>query len=179
MCGISGYLLEEIPPNINKIYETLSHWGPDDKGVYKEKINQAHFGLYHRRLSIYDLSKTASQPINSNCGNFIISFNGAIYNFKKLLGTLKNSKENAYKSDTKVLIEAISNWDTFETWKKVSEMFAIAVVDKDKECLKLVRDRLGQKPLFYIINPKINDKVYRGIIFASEIKALTSLINWR
>lgn len=178
MCGISGYLLEEIPPNIDKIFETLSHRGPDDKGFYKEKINQSNFGLYHRRLSIYDLSNNASQPIKSNCGNFIISFNGAIYNYKKLLGSLKNSKVKEYKSDTKVLIDAISIWDTFETWQRLNGMFAIAVVDKKKKCLKLVRDRLGQKPLFYVINPKINDKTYRGIIFASEIKALTSLINY-
>lgn len=178
MCGISGYLLEEIPPNIDKIFETLSHRGPDDKGFYKEKINQSYFGLYHRRLSIYDLSNNASQPIKSNCGNFIISFNGAIYNYKKLLRSLKNSKVKEYKSDTKVLIDAISIWDTFETWERLSGMFAIAVVDRNKKCLKLVRDRLGQKPLFYVINPKIHDKTYRGIIFASEIKALTSLINY-
>ena len=178
MCGISGYLLDEIPPNVDKIFDTLSHRGPDDKGFYKEKINQAYFGLYHRRLSIYDLSKNASQPIKSECGNFVISFNGAIYNYKKLWETFKKNKEEECRSDTKVLIEAISKWGTFETWKRLSGMFAIAVVDRNKACLKLVRDRIGQKPLFYVINPKINDKTYRGIIFASEIKAIKSLINY-
>ena len=57
-------------------------------------------------------------------------------------------------------------------------MFAIAIIDKRNSCLKLVRDRVGQKPLFYVIDPVINNKIYKGIIFASEIKALTSIINY-
>tara|TARA_B100000963_G_C22613563_1_gene666116 strand:+ start:545 stop:2419 length:1875 start_codon:yes stop_codon:yes gene_type:complete len=176
MCGISGYLLEDIPPNIDKLDESLSHRGPDDKGFYKEKIDGAYFGLYHRRLSIYDLSNSSSQPIKSNCGNYIISFNGAIYNYKKIWGELTNSKIEETNSDTKALIEAISTWGTLKTWEKINGMFAIAVVDKNSSCLKLVRDRVGQKPLFYVIDPIINERIYRGIIFASEIKALSCLI---
>ena len=178
MCGISGYLLDDIPPKIDLIFDNLSHRGPDDSGFYKEKIDDHFYGLYHRRLSIYDLTKNASQPIKSRDGNYIISFNGAIYNYKEIQEQISQREVYKYKGDTQVLIEAISEWGTLKTWEEISGMFAIAIIDKRNSCLKLVRDRVGQKPLFYVIDPVINNKIYKGIIFASEIKALTSIINY-
>ena len=177
MCGISGYVLNEIPDNIEVIFNKISHRGPDDSGKYAEKIGNKYVGFYHRRLSIYDLSKSAAQPMKSFDGKNILIFNGAIYNYKELWKSLFGINSIPPSGDTQVLVEAISKWGSFITWTKSNGMFAVAVLDRRKSILKLSRDRAGQKPLFYTLNPKINGRRYSGIIFASEMKALSSLID--
>tara|TARA_A100001388_G_C28773652_1_gene505636 strand:+ start:118 stop:1992 length:1875 start_codon:yes stop_codon:yes gene_type:complete len=177
MCGISGYVLNEIPDNIEVIFNKISHRGPDDSGKYSEKIGNNYVGLYHRRLSIYDLSKSAAQPMKSCDGNNILIFNGAIYNYKDLWKRLFGNNSITPTGDTQVLVEAISKWGSSKTWIESNGMFAVAFLDKKTSVLKLSRDRAGQKPLFYTLNPKINGQRYTGIIFASELKALSSLID--
>jgi len=177
MCGISGYVLNEIPSNIEVIFNQISHRGPDDSGKYFEKIGNAYLGFYHRRLSIYDLSKAASQPMKSKNGNNIIIFNGAIYNYKEIWKSLYGNEILPPSGDTEVLVEAISKWGSMRTWSEANGMFAAAVFDRGKSLLKIARDRAGQKPLFYTINPIIKGKKYTGIVFASELKALVSLID--
>ena len=156
MCGISGYVLNEIPDNIEIIFNKISHRGPDDSGKYSEKIGNNYVGFYHRRLSIYDLSKSAAQPMKSHDGNNIMIFNGAIYNYKDLWKRLFGNDIIPPTGDTQVLIEAISKWGSSKTWIESNGMFAVGVLDKKKSVLKLSRDRAGQKPLFYTLNPKIN-----------------------
>ncbi len=177
MCGISGYLLKDLPNNLDLLYEKLEHRGRDDGGIYKTKINGGYLGLYHRRLSIYDLSKNASQPMRSNDGKQIFVFNGSIYNYKELAKKLGKYKLETPKGDSEVLASTLTEWGSMNTWIRSNGMFAIGIFNKETNDLKLIRDRAGQKPLFYTLNPVIKGKTYKGIIFASEIKAISSIID--
>ncbi len=176
MCGIAGYVLDKVPQNIEIIDKKIIHRGVDDFGNYKAVFNNKFICFFHRRLSIYDLSDNASQPMKSYDGKYIITFNGAIYNYKDLWFKLTGEKENTQNSDTRVLSEIISKWDTLKSWSEINGMFAAAVLDKENGKVKLARDRAGQKPLFYSINPKINGEQFKGIIYSSEIKSLSSII---
>ena len=86
MCGIAGILLKKSD-NLNrrileKITNTVDHRGPDSFGYWSSNDGRIHLG--HRRLSIIDLSNNGDQPMISSCGRYVITFNGEIYNFKKL-----------------------------------------------------------------------------------------------
>ena len=177
MCGIAGYLLDDLPDNLDLLYEKLEHRGEDDGGIYKTKLKDGFLGLYHRRLSIYDLSKNASQPMRAINGKKIFIFNGAIYNFQELWESYNIDSSIKPKGDTEVLASAICELGTINTWKKCNGMFSIAIYEAENETLKLVRDRAGQKPLFYVLDPIINERRYKGIIFSSEIKSILSIID--
>ncbi len=177
MCGIAGYLLNELPDNLDLLHEKIIHRGRDDQGIYKTDLNDGYLGFYHRRLSIYDLSKKAAQPKITRDRRKVFVFNGSIYNYKKLWNSITGDPFYKPNGDTEVLSEALSKWDSIKTWRECNGMFSVAIFDKDQESLKIVRDRAGQKPLFYVLNPKIKGKRYKGIIFASEIKAILSIID--
>ena len=123
-------------------------------------------GFSHRRLSIIDLSNNANQPMTSHCGNYIMVFNGEIYNYKEIAKTLGdiNWKSN---SDTEVILEAFAKWGV-DFVNKLNGMFAIAIYDISIEKLYLFRDRMGIKPLYYFKNQD-------QLIFASELKSLKLL----
>jgi asparagine synthase (glutamine-hydrolysing) len=168
MCGVAGYLLlnnRYIRASvIQKMTDSLIHRGPDDSGVYVDK----NIGLGHRRLSILDLSILGHQPMVSDCGNYIIVYNGEIYNFPDLRKSLQDSGY-VFKSqsDTEVILIGFQAWKTF-LFKKLNGIFSIAIWCRHEKELYLVRDRLGVKPLY----------VYRkeeAIYFASEIKAIRSV----
>jgi asparagine synthase (glutamine-hydrolysing) len=168
MCGIAGlfYYNNEIVKQhvIDQMTDTLIHRGPDDSGTY---VND-NIGLGHRRLSILDLSILGHQPMVSDCGNYIIVYNGEIYNFHDLRKTLQ---ESGYvfksQSDTEVILKGFQCWKA-SLFKKLNGIFSIAIWSRQEKELYLVRDRLGVKPLY----------VYRkeeAIYFASEIKAIRSV----
>ena len=174
MCGIVGIFgdsnLSEIEVYISNMTNALKHRGPDSKGIWlDEKRNLA---LGHRRLSIIDLSDTGHQPMVSNCGRFVLSFNGEIYNHLELrkkfenLSKEKNDKELIWKgtSDTETILEGFSLIGIEQTLKKSVGMFAMAIWDLEEEKLHLTRDRMGEKPLYYGWSNK-------NFIFASELKA--------
>ena len=80
MCGLTGLLCpktdKDIKSYLSKMTSSLVHRGPDDEGIWTEES----IGMGHRRLSIIDLSSSGKQPMNSNCGRFVLTFNGEIYN---------------------------------------------------------------------------------------------------
>ena len=85
MCGIAGILTQrksKIEKNINSILNSISHRGPDGKGYYINSERNVAIG--NTRLAIQDISKNGKQPFISNCGRYLIVFNGEIYNFKQL-----------------------------------------------------------------------------------------------
>ena len=136
--------------------DNLIHRGPDDFGFYiDEKV-----ALGHRRLSIIDL-KGGKQPIEDD--NYVIIFNGEIYNYLELKEELKNKYKFKTKSDTEVLLKGFEEWG-IDVTKHLRGMFAFAIWDKKKKELYLARDQWGIKPLYYYKN----DKTF---MFASEIKA--------
>jgi asparagine synthase (glutamine-hydrolysing) len=144
----------------------LVHRGPDDEGYYIDP-KSGRSGFAHRRLSIIDLA-TGQQPLSNEDGSVWVIFNGEIYNFQELRSQLEQ-KGHIFKtqSDTEVIVHQYEE-DGPECLQKFRGMFAFAIWDEKKELLFLARDRLGQKPLFYLKEPG-------RFLFASEIKAILQL----
>ncbi|HQU97428.1 MAG TPA: asparagine synthase (glutamine-hydrolyzing) [Nitrosomonas sp.] len=174
MCGIAGTLGGSLSPNdFGKILEqagnTIAHRGPDDMGIWFDK--ETAIGFVHRRLSIIDLSPAGHQPMLSVTGRFVIIFNGEIYNHLDLRNELEKS-DNAPRwrghSDTESLLAAFECWGIEATLKKTVGMFAIALWDKKERKLFLMRDRMGEKPMYY---GYFDDR----LLFGSELKALRQL----
>ena len=174
MCGIVGcfHFKKNTKSDfkINKDYliemrETMIHRGPDDGGFWISP--EENMGLAHRRLSIIDLSKNATQPMLDSSGQYAIVFNGEIYNHREIKEDLKKEMNIQWQtdhSDTEVLLYAYKLWGK-NCLKKLRGMFAFAVWNEEKSELFLARDRIGIKPLYYTI---VEDR----FVFASEIKAL-------
>ena len=172
MCGIVGHYStsenkEFNISEVNKMMDSIQHRGPDARGLWADE--GGHLTLGHVRLSILDLSENGSQPMHSYRQNFVISFNGEIYNFielkKKLL--LLNIKFKS-SSDTEVLLTAFDTWGIEKTLSQIEGMFAIALWNKREKKLFLIRDRMGEKPLFY----GIQDDLF---FFSSELSVFKNL----
>ena len=171
MCGIAGILDLTAAESGDRLHaaalqmaDTLVHRGPDDAGVWTDA--SAGIALAHRRLSIIDLSASGHQPMLSTRGRYVVSFNGEIYNFKELRRELDQAGHRFRgHSDTEVLLAAISQWGVDRAVSRLNGMFAIALWDRTERVLYLVRDRLGEKPLYYSWNGQT-------VMFASELKAL-------
>lgn len=148
---------------------TLVHRGPDDQGLWCD--DESGVGLGQRRLSIIDLSPQGHQPMVSASGRYVVSYNGEIYNFSDLRAELeKTGRAPAWRghSDTEVLLAGIEAWGVEETLKRTVGMFAISLWDRETRTLSLVRDRLGEKPLYY-------GEVAGRLLFGSELKALRAV----
>jgi len=170
MCGFVGIFgelkVDNYIPQLRKSVNLIRHRGPDDKGFFIKK----NYGVAFARLSIQDLTKKGSQPMADENNQFIIVFNGEIYNFKKLRKNLEKIgiffKSN---SDTEVLLKL------YQTKKEkmldeIEGMFSLVIYDKIKKVIFLARDRFGIKPLYYINFNNI-------LVFASEVKAFLPLVN--
>ena len=164
MCGIAGiFNINGNPTSLNTIKAMttkIAHRGPDGEGFYVEE----NIALGHRRLAILDTSALGSQPMESKNGEWVVVFNGCIYNYLELKSHLK-SKGHSFISttDTEVISEGLAAYGV-SFFEKFDGMFAIAAWHKPTKTLYLSRDRFGVKPLYYWLNGKT-------ILFASEIKA--------
>ncbi len=172
MCGIVGVLGGEEHINrvaINEMSYALRHRGPDSDGIWKDISSEIFLG--HRRLSILDVSSRGNQPMISKSGRYIIAFNGEIYNHLDLRKQLDLTYNPLWEStsDTETLLNGFDNWGIKETMKKSIGMFAISVWDTKEKVLILIRDRTGEKPLYYGYQGIGKNKV---MLFSSELKAL-------
>lgn len=167
MCGIAGLYgsFPSLEENIKRITRTLSHRGPDAEGFYVD--HEKGLALGHRRLSILDLTELGNQPFHSKCGRYVTVYNGEVYNYKEIAKNL--NLEVITHCDTEVIIEAYAKLGN-NFVNQLKGMFAIAIWDKDANELKLFRDRIGIKPLYYYWKDGL-------FAFASEIKALTCLFS--
>lgn len=169
MCGIAGIFSfddKEIGLQfLQQINEILHHRGPDHQAIY----NEDKIALTYQRLSIQDLSEKGYQPWQND--NFVLVYNGEIYNFKELREQLKleHNIEFSSGSDTEVLFQLLVTKGISNTLTEIQGMYAFAFYDKTKRLLYLVRDRLGIKPLFYQIHKN-------HLYFASESKALSLIL---
>ena len=148
----------------------ISHRGPDSNGTWSDENSGIVLG--HQRLSIIDLSKAGHQPMKSKSGRFILTFNGEIYNHLIIRKQLQEANSNIKwrgSSDTETLLEAIDFWGIEKTLSKTEGMFAFGLWDQKKRSLTLVRDRIGEKPLYYGWQGKGYRKVF---LFSSELKAI-------
>lgn len=163
MCGIVG--IWDFKNKINKnllldMRDSMYHRGPDSSGAFFSD----NLALGHRRLSIIDTSDLGNQPMEK--GDFVIVYNGEIYNFEEIRDELK--KEGVLfesNSDTEVLLWSYIKWGK-EAVHKFRGMFVFAIWDKKQKRLVLCRDRFGVKPLYYYFKDDL-------FVFASEIKAIT------
>lgn len=171
MCGIAGFIgkNEKWQKEIINMCNRMIHRGPDAEGFWSDENMEVVLG--HRRLSILDLSDNGTQPMLSHNGRYVISFNGEIYNYKDIAKELKTGNESVdfnTKTDTEVLLEAISKWGIKEALKKTRGMFAFALFDRKEKILYLSRDRMGEKPLYY-------GKAGRRFAFASDLACIEEL----
>jgi len=167
MCGIVGYWAHR---NVNRLQESIplaacsmTHRGPDDAGLFFDP--KAGVGLGHRRLAVIDLSEAGRQPMGTEDGLLQIVYNGEVYNFREIRGTLE-AKGHGFRTetDTEVILEAYREWG-MDCLKRFVGMFAFALWDKGAGRLFLARDRIGIKPLYYYHADGM-------FLFASELKAL-------
>lgn len=143
----------------------LSHRGPDGEGIWTD----AGIGLGHRRLAIVDLSDRGAQPMQSEDGRLVITYNGEVYNYKELRVELKAlGAVFRSDSDTEVILHAYRQWGS-DAVKRFRGMFAFGIWDKEERRLFVARDRIGKKPLFIRRLPN------GDIAIASELKALRPL----
>ena len=174
MCGIAGFFLNNINRQNNNIdslkfldiaVASLENRGPD----YSNKFVVDNIGFGHTRLSIVDLHERSNQPFFYK--NWILTFNGEIYNYKSIKNELLNYTEFTTNSDTEVLIKSLDIFGIEKTLEKICGMFAFAAYDIKNQELFLVRDHIGMKPLFYYISDQ------RNIYFASTPIAIVKGIN--
>lgn len=150
MCGVAGiYLLDAKVPEHAFLFamaKSIEYRGPDDIGIYKGPS----IGLVHRRLAIRDLSSAGHCPMSTPDGRFHLVFNGEIYNWRELRAELEvlGYTFNSH-SDSEVVLVAYSVWGT-DVVARLEGMFAIAIWDKHTRSLFLARDRMGEKPLYYV-----------------------------
>lgn len=160
MCGILGGNNRQW--DYEKGIQSIRHRGPDAQQIrHMDGVSMAF-----ARLAIIDLSAHAMQPMTSRDGNVTIVYNGEIYGYVSLKKELEKKYDFFSNSDTEVILNAYLEYgDSFID--KIDGMFAIAIYDRRVMQLKLFRDRVGIKPLYYY---------YDGCNFAfsSELKAMTN-----
>ena len=165
MCGIAGIFnlnREPVSPvGLRRMTDAIAHRGPDGEGLFIDRF----IGLGHRRLAIIDLSPAGHQPMQDNAGDYIISYNGEVYNFKELRLELEQSGHRfRSRTDTEVVLASYIEWGK-ECVNHFNGMFAFAIWDRKNQTLFLARDRYGIKPLYYAF-------IGNAFLFASEQKAI-------
>lgn len=164
MCGISGiigkdkYIIDK--KTLIDISDRMVLRGPDASGVFLD----GNIGLAHRRLSIIDLS-TGCQPMEIVDDGIVIVYNGEVYNFNELREEL-STMGHAFKStsDTEIVAHCYIEYGIEGCLSRLEGMFAFAIYDKKKHKIFIVRDRYGEKPLYYYEDDQ-------AFYFASELKA--------
>lgn len=171
MCGILGVIHRQAAtraPLTELELSRLAHRGPDGTGVYTDE----HVQLGHARLSIIDLTQAGHQPMLSQDGRCVVTYNGEIYNHLELRAELESLGEIfTSHSDTEVLLTAYKVWGR-NCVDRFRGMFAFVIWDHQAHTAFLGRDRCGEKPLFYHFNQQ-------RLVFGSELKALLPLVDER
>jgi len=165
MCGIVGFLGKTRDDrSIEKMLQVQAYRGPDDRGVYVGKVSETHVHLGHNRLAIQDVTSCGHQPFVSACGEYVIIFNGEVYNFKSIGDDLEKLGHTfVSNSDTEVILYAYKEWG-IACLEKFIGMFAFSLLDRFENKLYLVRDRAGVKPLYYYVEGET-------FLFSSELKS--------
>lgn len=163
MCGIAGYIGEKAS-TITGNLSVINHRGPDDEGFYKD----GEVWLAHKRLSIVDLTPAGHQPMISEDGNYVIVYNGEIYNHMDIRNELigKGYTFNS-SSDTQTLLYSLIHFGP-SVLSRLNGIFAFAFYNKKDNIALIVRDQFGIKPLYYYLT-------FDGLGFSSEIKSLLHL----
>ncbi len=174
MCGIAGLFdpaastgTDRLGALASTMASSLEHRGPDDSGLWVDA--DAGVALGYRRLAVIDLGPGGAQPMVSSGGRWVVVYNGEIYNHPELRRRLERAGTRFRgQSDTEVVVAAVERWGVHRAIDACEGMFAIALWDRRDRELHLLRDRFGEKPLYY---------GWVGTVFAfgSELKALCAL----
>lgn len=167
MCAISALINKKIDildRQLISMNNSMKYRGPDGQGTYLS--NDSKIGFGHQRLSLVDLSSKGKQPMTKH--NRTIVFNGEIYNFREINKELKE-KGYSFSShcDTETILSSFEEWG-IDSLKKFNGAFAFVLYDHTTKEIYAVRDRIGEKPLYYT---ETNDY----FLFASEIKAFMTI----
>ncbi len=174
VCGIAGLFdpdrrtgAEALGRQVEAMTAALTHRGPDAEGYWLDADHGLAFG--HRRLSVVELGPEGSQPMVSPDGRWVLDYNGELYNYREIRKRLV-AAGMAFRggSDTEVLVGAVQEWGLDSALEALEGMFALALWDRHLGQLHLVRDRFGEKPLYY---GWVGDR----LAFASELKSLCLL----
>ncbi|MFM6933604.1 MAG: asparagine synthase (glutamine-hydrolyzing) [Novosphingobium sp.] len=177
MCGLAGFLEargasgdDRLASQAKAMADCIQHRGPDDGGLWTDAAHG--YAVGHRRLAIIDLSAAGHQPMHSVSGRYVLAYNGEVYNHEELRAALEAAGwSHGWRghSDTEVLLAGIEIWGLAETLRRATGMFALALWDRQDGTLRLARDRLGEKPLYYGWQGQGES---RAFLFGSELKAL-------
>ncbi|MBO8244221.1 asparagine synthase (glutamine-hydrolyzing) [Prochlorococcus marinus XMU1411] len=165
MCGIVGLIGSQSGNWINEMNDAQYHRGPDEDGLYSDGDE---ISLAMRRLSIMDI-EGGSQPLISNDRQYVLIYNGEIFNAFDLRFDLEKKGEifNTNNSDTELLFKILQKEGIYSV-RKLNGMFSFAFLDKVNNKLFLARDRFGIKPLYYTTQNGF-------FAFSSELKSILSL----
>ena len=159
MCGIAGAINLKVPKDI--VFDSLKHRGPDEFGSFRfENIE-----LFHTRLSIQDING-GHQPMELD--EYVIVFNGEIYNHLELRQEYLSEVDFKTHSDTETLLHLYKHYKR-KIFSMLDGMFALAILDRKSKTLLLAVDRAGKKPLFYYKDGK-------HLFFASELNSINQII---
>jgi asparagine synthase (glutamine-hydrolysing) len=162
MCGICG-ITDSDGTTIRRMVSELHHRGPDDEGVYTDET----VSLGNCRLKIIDLSDKGHQPMSNEDGSIWITFNGEIYNAMELRRDLeKGGHDFRSGTDTECIVHGYEEW-RYHVVDRLSGMWAFCIYDSNRKILLLSRDRMGVKPLCYLLKDGM-------LAFSSELKVFTS-----
>lgn len=163
MCGIAGFSGAFGRDLLVRMSAAIAHRGPDGDGSLIAR--EGTVGLAHRRLAIIDLSPTGAQPMSDAATGVAITYNGEIYNYRELRAQLEAGGATFVgNSDTEVILRLYLQRGR-EALSSLNGIFALAIWDPRDDTLLVARDGIGVKPLYYAALP-------RGVVFASELKAL-------
>ena len=165
MCGIAGALDRSGAPIpialLRRMSDVIAHRGPDGEGQYAD----GPVGLANRRLAIIDPRPEGDQPLVDATGDYVITYNGELYNYRELRAELeREGRRFRTATDTEVVVNAYAHWGS-ACVERFNGMFGLAIWDRRKRQLFLARDRYGVKPLYYA-------EVGPVVLFGSEIKSL-------
>lgn len=168
MCGIAGFSSHYPDARApTGLAEGIRHRGPDGEGAHRAQLDTATWTLFHSRLAIVDLSDAASQPMPDEVGEWVMTYNGELYNHAELRSYCE-ARGHRFRSsmDGEVILHL---WEELgeQALHKLNGIFAFAIANTRTSELVLVRDPLGVKPLFYSLDGD------GQLWFASEIGALT------
>jgi asparagine synthase (glutamine-hydrolysing) len=185
MCGIAGIVVVDgfDPALLISMTHAVKHRGPDGFGfVYFDlgsnsagecfhdqdrspSLAAPSLGLGTRRLAILDLSESGNQPMQIEDGEYWITYNGEVYNYREIRKELEAIGHNfRTKTDTEVVLRAYSQWDS-ACVNRFNGMWSFAIWDRRRRQLFCSRDRFGVKPFYYFATPSF-------LAFGSEIKQL-------
>lgn len=169
MCGILGHISLKINSSFYNALDSIAHRGPDAEGIYELFTDNGYnIQLGHRRLSIIDTTSVSNQPFLSPDNNYVLVYNGEIYNYKSIRDNLIEQGDNFETTgDTEVLFKFLIRYGP-EYIDRLKGMFAFAFYDVSKNKLTIGRDHLGIKPVYYYFKDST-------LLFSSELKGLFTL----